>query len=31
MNRKRRGEIIDKMAAQHILQGALDFMIERRK
>jgi putative Holliday junction resolvase len=26
-SRKRRGEVIDKMAAQHILQGALDAMI----
>ena len=26
MNRKRRGEVIDKMAAQFILQGALDFL-----
>jgi len=26
MNRKRRSEVIDKMAACHILQGALDFM-----
>lgn len=26
MNRKRRSEVIDKMAACHILQGALDFL-----
>lgn len=26
MNRKRRGEVVDKLAAQHILQGALDFL-----
>lgn len=26
MSRKRRGEVVDKLAAQHILQGALDFL-----
>ena len=26
VSRKRRGEVIDKLAATHILQGALDFM-----
>jgi putative Holliday junction resolvase len=31
VNRKRRSEVIDKMAAQHILRGALDFLEQRRK
>lgn len=31
VNRKRRAEVIDKMAAQHILQGALDFLSAHRK
>lgn len=30
LSRKRRGEVIDKMAAQHILQGAIDYMTRRR-
>jgi putative Holliday junction resolvase len=30
MSRKRRGEVVDKMAAAYILQGALDYLRARR-
>lgn len=30
LSRKKRADVIDKMAAQHILQGALDFISMRR-
>lgn len=30
LSRKKRADVIDKMAAQHILQGALDFLAARR-
>lgn len=30
MSRRRRDEVVDKLAAQHILQGALDFISSRR-
>lgn len=31
MTRKRRGEVVDKMAAAYILQGALDFMAQEAR
>ncbi len=31
LSRKRRADVIDKMAAQHILQGAIDFMQGQRR
>jgi putative Holliday junction resolvase len=30
MSRKRRAEVVDKMAAAYILQGALDSLVARR-
>jgi putative Holliday junction resolvase len=30
MSRRRRGEVVDKMAAAYMLQGALDAMKERQ-
>jgi putative Holliday junction resolvase len=30
LSRRRRGELVDKMAAAYILQGALDHLRERR-
>jgi putative Holliday junction resolvase len=31
MTRKRRGQVVDKMAAAYILQGALDALATQRK